>query len=148
MTVQAMEDASPTKWHLAHTSWFFETFVLAAHLKGYEEFDPAFNYCFNSYYESQGLRQPRAKRGLLSRPSCERIFAYRLHVDAGLKKLFANCVEPNSELARRLLSPLASAHLAKVLADSGKVLSERPIDLTAEHFRIHLPPHAPPQKSW
>ncbi len=100
MTVQAMEDASPAKWHLAHTSWFFETFVLAPHLKGYEEFDPAFNYCFNSYYESQGPRQARAKRGLLSRPSCERIFAYRVHVDAGLEKLFANCIETGSELAR------------------------------------------------
>ncbi len=99
MTVQAMDDASPTKWHLAHTSWFFETFVLVPHLSGYETFDPAFNYCFNSYYESQGPRQPRPKRGLLSRPSCERIFAYRAHVDAGLEKLFARGVESTPELA-------------------------------------------------
>jgi ergothioneine biosynthesis protein EgtB len=100
MTVQAMDDASPTKWHLAHTSWFFETFVLSLHLNGYETFDPAFNFCFNSYYESHGPRQPRAQRGLLSRPSCERIFAYRAYVDAGLEKLFARGLETGSELAR------------------------------------------------
>jgi ergothioneine biosynthesis protein EgtB len=99
MAIQAMEDASPTKWHLAHTSWFFENFVLAPHLKGYKAFDPAFNYCFNSYYESQGPRQPRAKRGLLSRPCCERIFDYRVHVDSALEELFANGVETGSELA-------------------------------------------------
>ena len=100
MAVQAMDDASPTKWHLAHTTWFFETFVLSLYLENYDLFDPAFNYCFNSYYESQGPRQPRARRGLLSRPSCDRIFAYRAHVDAGLEKLFARGVETGSELAR------------------------------------------------
>ena len=63
-------------------------------------FDPAFNYCFNSYYESHGPRQPRAMRGLLTRPSCDRIFAYRAHVDAGLETLFARGVETGSELAR------------------------------------------------
>ena len=72
MTVQAMEDASPTKWHLAHSTWFFETFVLEKHLEGYQPFDETFNYCFNSYYESQGARQPRPQRGLLTRPSVER----------------------------------------------------------------------------
>jgi ergothioneine biosynthesis protein EgtB len=100
MTVQAMDDASPTKWHLAHTTWFFETFVLASHLNGFKPFDETFNYCFNSYYESQGARQPRGKRGLLTRPSSDCIFAYRAHVDAGLEKLFARGVGTGSELAR------------------------------------------------
>ncbi|MGH6829918.1 MAG: DinB family protein, partial [Methylocella sp.] len=100
MTVQAMDDASPTKWHLAHTTWFFETFVLASHLNGYQPFDETFNYCFNSYYESQGPRQPRGKRGLLTRPSSDRIFAYRAHVDAGLEKILSGNVVPGSELAR------------------------------------------------
>ena len=59
MVVQPMEDASPTKWHLAHVTWFFETFVLAKYLPGYRVFDETFNYCFNSYYETQGPRQPR-----------------------------------------------------------------------------------------
>jgi ergothioneine biosynthesis protein EgtB len=100
MTVQAMEDASPTKWHLAHVTWFFETFILAKHLPHYRPFDDTFNYCFNSYYESQGPRQPRPKRGVLTRPSSERVMAYRAHVDEGLVNLFALGVEPDSEVAR------------------------------------------------
>lgn len=88
MAVQAIEEASPTKWHLAHTSWFFETFVLTRLLPFYEVFDPAFGYCFNSYYTCVGERQPRQERGLLSRPPLERVLAYRRHVDAGLGRLF------------------------------------------------------------
>jgi len=98
MTVQATEDASPTKWHLAHVTWFFETFILAKHLAGYRLFDESFNYCFNSYYESQGARQPRPKRGLLTRPSAERVLAYRAHVDEGLRTLLAGHVD--TEVAR------------------------------------------------
>ncbi len=86
---QANEDASPTKWHLAHTSWFFETFVLQPFLPGYRTFDERFNYCFNSYYEAQGARQPRAQRGLLTRPTCSEVRDYRAHVDDALQKLFA-----------------------------------------------------------
>jgi ergothioneine biosynthesis protein EgtB len=100
MTVQAMDDASPTKWHLAHVTWFFETFILSKHLPGYETFDPSFNYCFNSYYESQGPRQPRPRRGLLTRPASERVFAYRHHVDDALAKLFAKGISPSSQMAR------------------------------------------------
>lgn len=100
MTVQAMEDASPSKWHLAHVTWFFETFILAKHLPHYRPFDDTFNYCFNSYYESQGPRQPRPKRGVLTRPSSERVMAYRTHVDEGLVNLFALGVAPESEIAR------------------------------------------------
>src|SRR6185436_20053612 len=87
MTVQAMDDASPTKWHLAHVTWFFETFILTKHLEGYEIFDDTFGFCFNSYYEALGARHPRPKRGLLTRPAAERVFAYRAHVDAGLQEL-------------------------------------------------------------
>jgi len=89
-TVQACPDASPTKWHLAHTSWFFETFVLAPHLSDYRVFDTRYNYCFNSYYETQGDRHPRAQRGLLSRPSAADVRSYRAHVDEGLARLFVN----------------------------------------------------------
>jgi hypothetical protein len=89
MTVQVMDDASPTKWHLAHVSWFFETFVLKTYLPGYRLFDESFNYCFNSYYESQGPRQPRPMRGLLTRPPVERVLAYRAHIDEALDRLLA-----------------------------------------------------------
>jgi len=89
MVAQAMDDASPTKWHLAHTTWFFETFVLAPRLPGYAIFDEAFGYCFNSYYEQVGPRQPRPKRGVLTRPSLESVRAYRDHVDAALETFFA-----------------------------------------------------------
>jgi ergothioneine biosynthesis protein EgtB len=86
-TVQSMPDVSPTKWHLAHTSWFFETFILAPHAAGYRLFDPAFAYLFNSYYEAAGARHPRPERGLLSRPTVDAILAYRDHVTAGMLRL-------------------------------------------------------------
>jgi ergothioneine biosynthesis protein EgtB len=85
--VQTMDDASPTKWHLAHTTWFFEAFLLKPFLPGYRLFDDNFEYCFNSYYESVGPRHPRPKRGLLTRPSAEQVRAYRAHVDEALDRL-------------------------------------------------------------
>jgi ergothioneine biosynthesis protein EgtB len=86
-TVQSMPDASPTKWHLAHTTWFFETMVLAPHLPGYRVFDETFNFLFNSYYEAVGERQPRPKRGMLTRPTLQTIYAYRERVDAAVERL-------------------------------------------------------------
>jgi ergothioneine biosynthesis protein EgtB len=87
--VQPMDDASPTKWHLAHTTWFYESFILKPALPDYREFSADFEYCFNSYYESKGDRQPRARRGLLTRPSVAEVREYRAHVDAALTRLFA-----------------------------------------------------------
>ncbi|WP_175492625.1 ergothioneine biosynthesis protein EgtB [Methylocapsa palsarum] len=100
--VQAHDDASPTKWHLAHTTWFFETFVLSPFLPGYRIFSEDFNFCFNSYYEAQGARLPREKRGLLTRPDCAQIYAYRAHVDEALAELLATRLQDNDELSRRL----------------------------------------------
>src|SRR5258706_10442706 len=79
--LQSMPDASPVKWHLAHTTWFFETFVLEAHLPGYRPFDPAYRVLFNSYYNAVGKKHPRPQRGMLSRPSLDEVLAYRRHVD-------------------------------------------------------------------
>src|SRR5277367_5273219 len=86
-TVQSMPDASPTKWHRAHTTWFFETFVLMPHLSGYRLFDAAFAFIFNSYYDAVGPRHPRARRGLLTRPTASAVGAYRAHVDAAMERL-------------------------------------------------------------
>ena len=88
MTVQSMPDASPTKWHLAHTTWFFETFVLGNYLPGYHVFDESYQYLFNSYYESIGPRQPRPQRGQLTRPSVDDVLAYRAHVDRNMQIVF------------------------------------------------------------
>ena len=87
--IQSMPDASPTKWHLAHTTWFFETVILLQYAQDYVPFDPAYSYLFNSYYEGLGPRHPRAQRGLLSRPSSADILAYRRHVDTAMQTLIA-----------------------------------------------------------
>jgi ergothioneine biosynthesis protein EgtB len=88
--LQSMPDASPTKWHLAHTTWFFETFILLPHVPGYQAFDPHFQYLFNSYYKQLGSHPNRGSRGLMSRPSLERVHAYRSHVDAAILSLLDN----------------------------------------------------------
>ena len=86
-TVQSMPDASPTKWHLAHTTWFFETFVLKLHRTDYRAFDPAYEYLFNSYYEAVGPRHPRPQRGMVTRPGVAEILAYRRHVTRAMAEL-------------------------------------------------------------
>lgn len=92
-TAQSMDDASPTKWHLAHISWFFETFLLRDHVAGYRLFDEAYPYLFNSYYEAEGARHARPERGLLTRPSLAEVIDYRTHVD----KAMADAMEGFSE---------------------------------------------------
>jgi ergothioneine biosynthesis protein EgtB len=96
-TAQSMSDASPAKWHLAHSTWFFESMVLAPHLPGYRVFDDRFGFLFNSYYESLGERHPRPNRGLLTRPTLDTVYAYREHVDAGIGRLLAR--GPSAEAA-------------------------------------------------
>jgi ergothioneine biosynthesis protein EgtB len=97
--VQSMPEASPAKWHLAHTTWFFETFVLADALAGYQPFHPTFRFLFNSYYEAVGERWPKARRGLLSRPTVAEIFHYRQHVDSRVTSLLSHS---DAELPRAL----------------------------------------------
>jgi len=85
--IQSIEEVSPPKWHLAHTSWFFETFVLLPHFPNYVLFDPIFPYLFNSYYQTVGTFFPRMHRGLLSRPPVEQVFTYRQYVDQAMTAL-------------------------------------------------------------
>ncbi|MFZ6763649.1 ergothioneine biosynthesis protein EgtB [Pseudoroseomonas sp. WGS1072] len=94
--VQSMPDASPAKWHRAHTTWFFEQFLLQPHLPGYVVFDRQFSFLFNSYYEQVGPRHARPQRGLLTRPPTGAVAAYRAHVDAAMERLLAR--EPSPEL--------------------------------------------------
>src|SRR6516225_6871397 len=99
--VQSMADASPTKWHRAHTTWFFEQFILLPHLKNYQVYDDDFAFLFNSYYVAAGPRHARPRRGLLTRPGNEEVAAYRAHVDTAIE---------------RLLDEVSGASLARVTA--------------------------------
>src|SRR5258707_8798655 len=104
MAVQSMPDASPIKWHLAHTTWFFETFLLTSHQANYQPFHPQFGYLFNSYYNAVGSRWPRAERGLMVRPTVAEVFRYRAHVDEHMEKfLFDRKVQDHPQLEANLL---------------------------------------------
>jgi ergothioneine biosynthesis protein EgtB len=96
-TAQSMPDASPTKWHRAHTSWFFEEFLLEP-AGGYEVYDPTFRYLFNSYYEAVGPRMTRPERGLVTRPSAEEVGRYRVHVDAAVERVLEQGRAPEDVL--------------------------------------------------
>ncbi len=95
--VQPIVDVSPPKWHLGHSTWFFETFVLKPHFMGYQQFDPDYNYVFNSYYETIGNRVIRTDRGNLSRPTVADVYRYREYVDNAMDKFL--CQEPSAQVA-------------------------------------------------
>jgi ergothioneine biosynthesis protein EgtB len=129
-SIQSMPDVSPTKWHLAHTTWFFETFILTGFDSAYRVFDPAFHYLFNSYYEAEGPRHPRPQRGLLSRPSCADVAAYRDHVDAAMVRL----IDGVADEAWREAAPLVELglhheqqHQELILMDIKHVFSLNPL---------------------
>ena len=122
-TVQSMPDTSPTKWHRAHVTWFFETFVLGPHLPGYEPFDERFGYLFNSYYEAVGERYPRPHRGLVTRPGIERIAAYRRAVDDALGRLLDDGPSPEVAALVELGIHHEQQHQELLLMDIKHVLS-------------------------
>ena len=94
--VQSMADASPTKWHRAHVTWFFETFLLKPHLQGYAIFDERFPFLFNSYYVAAGPRHARPQRGLITRPNADDVTAYRAHIDAAVTRLIETIAEADA----------------------------------------------------
>src|ERR1700761_5687067 len=95
--VQPIVDVSPPKWHLGHTTWFWEAFVLIPYRSGYQPFNPDYNYVFNSYYETIGARVVRTDRGNLSRPSVDEVYSYRKYVDEAMEKLISAGVGPQLE---------------------------------------------------
>jgi ergothioneine biosynthesis protein EgtB len=126
--IQSMPDVSPTKWHRAHTTWFFETFVLAPNVERYEVFHPQFCYLFNSYYEAVGSRHPRDRRGLLSRPGVAEIAAYREHVDRAMTDFLRNPVAPDVLDLIELGLHHEQQHQELLLMDIKHVLAANPLE--------------------
>lgn len=124
--IQSMPDASPVKWHLAHTTWFFETFLLAPHLRGYRPFDPIYRVLFNSYYDAIGARHPRPERGMLSRPGFDEVLAYRRHVDDAMAGLLRDARPEVAELIELGLQH-EQQHQELILTDVKHMLSRNPI---------------------
>jgi ergothioneine biosynthesis protein EgtB len=128
--LQSMPDASPVKWHLAHTAWFFETFVLAPHRPGYRPLHPQFAVLFNSYYNAVGPRWPRPQRGLLSRPTVAEVYGYRAHVDEQMTALFESA---SADLPRHIADAIVlglnheQQHQELLLTDLKHALAANPL---------------------
>ncbi|MHC5010604.1 MAG: ergothioneine biosynthesis protein EgtB [Planctomycetota bacterium] len=148
--VQSMPDVSPTRWHLAHTTWFFETFLLGEAVPGYRPFHPAYAVLFNSYYNAVGEQFPRPRRGLLSRPTVEEVFAYRRHVDDRVQALLADGGDavPDPVLAIVELGlHHEQQHQELMLMDIQHVFSMNPLHPVYREPEVRTAPPAAPS-SW
>jgi len=136
--LQSMESTSPVKWHMAHTSWFFETFLLAEHLPGYVPPRPEYRVLFNSYYRQVGERWPRPERGLLSHPSLDEVRAWRRHVDGAMAELLGSARGRAREVAARVELGLQheQQHQELILTDLKHLLSRNPLKPV---YRKHWP---------
>jgi ergothioneine biosynthesis protein EgtB len=144
---QSMPDASPVKWHLAHTSWFFETFILERHEPGFRPHHPAFRMLFNSYYNGIGDKHVRAQRGLITRPSFDEVLAYRHAVDERIGALLARSGRPEIEALVELGLQHEQQHQELLLTDVKHLLSMSP--LLPAYADMPLPPaSAPPPMAW
>ncbi|MEZ4949728.1 MAG: ergothioneine biosynthesis protein EgtB [Saprospiraceae bacterium] len=151
MVVQPSMDVSPPKWHLGHTTWFFENFLLVPNLKEYILFDPSFNYFFNSYYESQGPRVLRSQRGNMTRPTAESIKSYRKYVNEHLENLI-DAVEEGSieikdfELIMEVGLQHEQQHQELLVTDIKYILGNNP--LFPAYHQIELPEQHKPEEEW
>lgn len=125
--VQPIVDVSPPKWHLGHTTWFFETFILQPFLPGYQVYNPAFNYVFNSYYETIGNRVIRTDRGNLSRPGVKEVYEYREHVDAAMFRLLDMSLSAEVEALVLLGFHHEQQHQELLLTDIKYILGNNPL---------------------
>lgn len=125
-TAQSMPDASPAKWHLAHTSWFFETFVLRDHVQGYRPFDERWAFLFNSYYEAEGAFHPRGRRGMLTRPTLAEVLSYRDYVDEAIADAMPLIVELCPDLLELGLNH-EQQHQELLLTDLKHLFFQNPI---------------------
>lgn len=127
--VQPIADVSPPKWHLGHTTWFFETFILKAYVEDYAEFDPDYNFVFNSYYETVGARVLRTDRGNLSRPSVDDVLAYRKYVDMAMTDFLQNDEAIENQLIDLLLLGLnhEQQHQELLVTDIKYILGHNPL---------------------
>jgi ergothioneine biosynthesis protein EgtB len=146
-TVQSMPDASPAKWHLAHGSWFFETFVLRDHVPGYQPFDAGWAYLFNSYYEAEGDRHARDRRGMLTRPSLDEVLAYRRHLDAAVEQAL-----PHLPAAAQALVELGCQHEQQhqelLLTDIQHLLAQNPLNPALWPAASAMPAPVPAPLRW
>ena len=126
-TIQPFPDASPAKWHLAHTAWFFETFVLRDHVPGYRPFDERWAYLFNSYYEAEGPRHERPRRGMLSRPSLDEVRSYRAHVDEALDRALPSLPAEAAQLIELGINH-EQQHQELLLTDILATFTENPLE--------------------
>ncbi len=136
--VQSMADASPTKWHRAHVTWFFETFLLVAHVRDYRIFDERFPFLFNSYYVAAGPRHARPQRGLITRPDAQDVTAYRAHVDAAIERLIEDA---DDDLAQQIF-PVLEIGLNHEQQHQELLLTD------ILHAFAHNPTHPAYDKSW
>lgn len=150
MVIQSMPEASPTKWHLGHTTWFFERVILCEHT-GHQPVDPAYHYLFNSYYEALGPRQPRPQRGMLSRPPLDAVLEYRRAVDAAMVRFLGTA--DAATLAR--VAPLLDLGLAHeqqhqelILTDIKHALSLNPLRPAYRAQEMTTPLPCPPGLDW
>jgi ergothioneine biosynthesis protein EgtB len=144
--VQSMPEASPTKWHRAHTTWFFEQFLLTPHLAGYRPYDAQFAYLFNSYYVAAGPRHARPKRGLLTRPDCAAVAGFRAHVDAAVERLIASADEAERAEVLRILEiglNHEQQHQELILTDILHAFAQNPL---APAYDVACP-SPPPQRA-